>query len=79
MILRGTGPEGPFWKAGTIHLEKSAGQREARKRFVQQTPDVQEALTKEDSDEQVFLAAIPLRSWDPTEIVIEQPPPRLKV
>ena len=76
MILVGTGEEGPFQYGGTIHLDKSAGQKEARKRYVQQTADVQKAL---DQGEEVWVAAIPSRSWAPQQVTIEQPPPRLHV
>ena len=76
MILVGTSKDGPFHNVTTIHLERSAGQKEARKRFVQGDPDVQKAL---DDGKDVFIAAIPARSWAPQQVRIEQPPPRLHV
>jgi hypothetical protein len=76
VILVGDGEEGPFVFKTTVHLERSAGQREARRRFVQQDPEVR---TRMDDGEDVFVVAIPARSWAPTQVRIEQPPPRLHV
>jgi len=76
VILVGGSEKGPFLFETTIHLERSAGQKEARKRFVQQTPAVQESIN---DGNKVFIAAVPARSWAPQEVRIEQPPPRLHV
>ena len=76
MILDGPSKDGPFKFCGNVHLERSAGQKEARKRFVQKDGKIQERI---ENGEKIFLAAVPARSWSPQEVTIEQPPPRLNV
>lgn len=78
MILVGPSAGGPFELGGQVHLERSAGQREARKRWFQSdaAKGTREAL---DEGAKVFIAAIPVRSWQPVQVQIEQPPPRLHI
>jgi hypothetical protein len=78
VILSAEQKGGPWHFQDTVHLERTAGQREARKRWVQNNAESVEGRLAEEGSK-LFLVAIPARSWAPTEVTIEQPPPRLNV